>query len=184
MTLKFTKSDYKVVSGGQTGVDQAGLQAAKDCGIATGGWAPKNWETLDGPQRALLKSFGLKEHDGGYRQRTIQNIKDSDITVCISRKWGSPGTVLTINSCVRHMKPFIALTEDFVLKNSAGVSPRFKDNFASKTTKNSKIKLLGEVLANFHVINVAGNAEQNASGIYDNSYNMLTEVFRSMVSDM
>jgi hypothetical protein len=30
----------KVISGGQTGVDQAALRAAKACGIPTGGWAP------------------------------------------------------------------------------------------------------------------------------------------------
>lgn len=30
----------KVISGGQTGVDQAVLRAAIDCGLAIGGWCP------------------------------------------------------------------------------------------------------------------------------------------------
>src|SRR5262249_6057013 len=38
----------KVISGGQTGVDQVALRAAKACGIPTGGWAPKGWRTEDG----------------------------------------------------------------------------------------------------------------------------------------
>ena len=29
-----------IVSGGQTGADQGGLEAAKEAGIRTGGWAP------------------------------------------------------------------------------------------------------------------------------------------------
>jgi predicted Rossmann-fold nucleotide-binding protein len=35
----------RVISGGQTGVDQAALRAAKTRGIATGGFAPKGWLT-------------------------------------------------------------------------------------------------------------------------------------------
>ncbi|HEX3129094.1 MAG TPA: putative molybdenum carrier protein [Thermoanaerobaculia bacterium] len=30
----------KVISGGQTGVDQAALRAAQDCGLEVGGWCP------------------------------------------------------------------------------------------------------------------------------------------------
>jgi hypothetical protein len=30
----------KVISGGQTGVDQAALRAARDCGLKIGGWCP------------------------------------------------------------------------------------------------------------------------------------------------
>ena len=50
----------KVVSGGQTGADQAGLRAARAAGIETGGWAPKGWETEEGPA-PWLSDYGLKE---------------------------------------------------------------------------------------------------------------------------
>jgi len=43
-----------VVSGGQTGVDQAALRAARASGIATGGWAPKGWATEAGPAPWLV----------------------------------------------------------------------------------------------------------------------------------
>jgi hypothetical protein len=32
-----------VISGGQSGVDQAGLRAARTAGIMTGGTAPRGW---------------------------------------------------------------------------------------------------------------------------------------------
>jgi Circularly permutated YpsA SLOG family len=35
----------KIISGGQTGADQAGWRAAKACGLETGGWMPKGWKT-------------------------------------------------------------------------------------------------------------------------------------------
>ena len=38
-----------VISGGQTGADQAGLRAAQACGIPTGDQAPRGWLTEAGP---------------------------------------------------------------------------------------------------------------------------------------
>ena len=49
--------------GGQTGADQGGLRAARACGIPTGGWAPRGWQTEDGPCPALA-NFGLVEIQG------------------------------------------------------------------------------------------------------------------------
>jgi hypothetical protein len=48
----------RVISGGQTGVDQAALRVAKAIGLATGGWAPLGWETEDGPA-SWLAGYGL-----------------------------------------------------------------------------------------------------------------------------
>ncbi len=39
----------RIISGGQNGVDQAGLRAARAVGIATGGWALHGWTTIDAP---------------------------------------------------------------------------------------------------------------------------------------
>jgi len=38
----------KVISGGQTGVDRAALDAAMKLGIEVGGWCPKGRRALDG----------------------------------------------------------------------------------------------------------------------------------------
>jgi hypothetical protein len=51
----------KVISGGQTGVDQAFLRAAWRACLETGGTAPKGWRTDKGPNPGLAQ-YGLKEH--------------------------------------------------------------------------------------------------------------------------
>ncbi|MEY2585055.1 MAG: hypothetical protein QOD80_1081, partial [Verrucomicrobiota bacterium] len=38
----------KVISGGQTGVDQAALRAARDSGLEIGGWCPPGRVCEDG----------------------------------------------------------------------------------------------------------------------------------------
>ena len=75
---------HKVISGGQTGSDQAGLIAAARFGIATGGWMPRGFETADGPNPRLAERFGLREHTGGYVERTSTNVRDSDGTIRIA----------------------------------------------------------------------------------------------------
>jgi predicted Rossmann-fold nucleotide-binding protein len=66
----------KVISGGQTGVDQAGLRAARAVGLATGGSAPRGWETEDGPAPWLAEC----EREG-YLARTEANVRASDGTM-------------------------------------------------------------------------------------------------------
>lgn len=43
----------KIVSGGQTGADQGGLEAAEELGIPTGGWAPAGYYTEQGKHKTL-----------------------------------------------------------------------------------------------------------------------------------
>jgi hypothetical protein len=73
----------RVISGGQTGADQAGLRAARACGIPTGGWAPRGWLTEAGPA-PWLADWGLAECPEGeteaerYRARRFRCVKDCD----------------------------------------------------------------------------------------------------------
>jgi hypothetical protein len=50
----------KVISGGQTGADQAGWRAARAFGIPTGGWMPLEFRTERGPCPELA-AFGAVE---------------------------------------------------------------------------------------------------------------------------
>jgi Circularly permutated YpsA SLOG family len=87
----------KVISGGQTGADQAGLLAAHKVGLCTGGTAPAGFWTSKGPNY-LLSAFGLKD-EGTLQTRTKKNVADSDATVILSGDMQSSGTLLTIKYC-------------------------------------------------------------------------------------
>ncbi len=112
----------KIVSGGQTGVDRAALDAALVAGFPCGGWCLAGRLADDGeiPERYPLTP--LQEHDmcapdprtvrevaEGYRARTLKNVQDSDGTVILYGGTLSGGMLLTRNLCAREKKPFMAL---------------------------------------------------------------------------
>ena len=74
----------RIISGGQTGVDRAALDVALEHRTECGGWCPAG----------RLDEFGkIPDHypiqelqDGGFTERTLQNVKDSDGTVVIIRE--------------------------------------------------------------------------------------------------
>jgi hypothetical protein len=72
----------RVITGGQTGTDQAGWRAAKAAGIPTGGWMPKGFLTEAGPSPEFAAEFGAVEMPtASYPERTRANIKAEDGTV-------------------------------------------------------------------------------------------------------
>lgn len=131
----------KIISGGQTGADQGGLEAGHLLGLATGGTAPKGYRTEIGPQPALLKTYGLVEaRTDSYTYRTEQNVADSDATIWFG--WTmSPGYKCTKRCCDLHKKPF---------------------------WHNPDISALRRLLQTYNVkvLNVAGNRESRHEGIY------------------
>lgn len=89
----------KIISGGQTGIDQLGLDIAMATGLETGGTAAKGWMTEYGPMETLLKSYGLVECEKpGYPARTWKNVMDSDMTVLFGDEH-SPGSILVKRYC-------------------------------------------------------------------------------------
>ena len=99
----------KIISGGQTGADYAGLVAATYLDIHTGGTAPKGFRVCledgsDGTNPALA-DFGLAEHASReYPPRTQQNVQDSDGTVWFGYA-DSPGGKLTMRCAKQMGKP-------------------------------------------------------------------------------
>ena len=101
MTLK------KVVSGGQTGVDRAALDAALAAHFACGGWV--TWDRLaeDGVIADRYPLTPLPK--GGYRQRTRLNVADSNGTAIIFNEILKGGSRLTRNLCALEKKPYILI---------------------------------------------------------------------------
>jgi arsenate reductase-like glutaredoxin family protein len=96
----------KVISGGQTGVDRLGLEVARMFGIDTGGTAPKNFKTENGPDYTLRTIYGLIEDDSeDYNSRTEKNVIDSNGTVLFGNMV-SPGSKNTIKFIKKHEKPY------------------------------------------------------------------------------
>lgn len=100
----------KIVSGGQAGVDRGALDAALQNDFPCGGWCPPGRKAEDGP---IPKSYPLVEMPkGGYRERTIQNVVDSDGTIIIYFGELSGGTEQTLLHCIRRQKPYKLIDAD------------------------------------------------------------------------
>jgi hypothetical protein len=97
----------RVVSGGQTGVDRAALDAALALGLACGGWCPKGRLAEDGriPERYPLQETPSDE----YPQRTEWNVRDSDGTLILYRGVLKGGSALTARLAEQYDRPSLAL---------------------------------------------------------------------------
>jgi hypothetical protein len=71
----------KIISGGQTGVDRAALDAALAAKFRCGGWCPADRKAEDGPIPERYPMSLMAE--GGYRQRTLNNVQASDGTAIL-----------------------------------------------------------------------------------------------------
>jgi hypothetical protein len=92
-----------IVSGGQTGVDRAALDAAIEFGLKIGGWCPKGRRAEDG--RIPLK-YDLRETEArSYAVRTEWNVRDSDGTLILALDEISSGTRLTIDAARVQSRP-------------------------------------------------------------------------------
>jgi hypothetical protein len=93
----------KIISGGQTGVDRAALDVALKHGIDAGGSCPAG--RLDEFGR-IPDRYPLKEvENGGFTERTLQNVKDSDGTVIVYSDKLSGGTEQTVRFCIEQRRP-------------------------------------------------------------------------------
>jgi len=95
----------KIISGGQTGADQAALDAAIKWNIPHGGWVPKGRLTEAG---RLPDKYNMQEMPtDNYYARTEQNIIDSDGILMISHGPLTDGSKQTKEIALKHDKPFL-----------------------------------------------------------------------------
>lgn len=149
----------KVISGGQTGVDQAGLDAAIALGIEHGGYCPQNRRSEKGP---IPDKYKLEElATFSYVDRTKQNIIESDGTLLINEGPLTGGTKLTKELCIKYGKPLWTVQlddgdiEDLVRNFITFVS------FEPKTV----------------VLNVAGPRESKCPGVHARAFEFLHAAF-------
>src|SRR6185437_12511871 len=93
----------RIVSGGQTGVDLAALDAAIAAGFPCGGWVPRGRFNEDGPidpRYPVTETVSRK-----LVLRTEWNVRDSDATLILSRGLLSGGSALTEQLAKRYAKP-------------------------------------------------------------------------------
>ena len=162
------KDELKIVSGGQTGVDRGGLQAAMDLGLDWGGWAPKGWRSEDGTIPPQYRA-NMQEHaSANYLGRTRRNVVDSHATLIVTNAYPlSGGTLKTRFFCEEALRSHFVVSLDET--DAVGKVQRW----------------LAQFFAIEHpipfVLNVAGPRESKANGIEANTRKFLVDVLQGMI---
>ncbi len=145
----------KIISGGQTGADQAGLDTAIKHNIPHGGAIPKGRMTENG---ALPEEYNLTEMaTKSYPKRTEKNVMDSDGTVIFTHGKLTGGSLLTRKKAVEHGKPVVHL------------------DLKAMDMEDSAVALQQFIVENsIEVLNVAGPLASKDGKIYSDVQKILT----------
>ncbi|MDX1708540.1 MAG: putative molybdenum carrier protein [Desulfobacterales bacterium] len=148
----------KIISGGQTGADQAALDAAIKLDIPHGGRVPKGRLTETGP---LPDKYHLLEMpSSSYPQRTEQNVIDSGGTLIISHGPLTDGSDYTRKMAIQHQRPWlhIDLNQTPAFKAATQIRSWLDDN-------------------RIEVLNVAGPRASKDKKIYMAVFNLIESVY-------
>lgn len=148
----------KIISGGQTGVDRASLDAAIDLGLECGGFCPKGRRSEDGiiPTKYPLTETSTDQ----YPERTELNVKSGDGTLVVIDREPDKGTSLTISLCKLYHKPYL---------------------IADLARENAETEVIHWIEENkIDILNVAGNRESVSPGINIRTYKFLVTIFSKL----
>lgn len=144
MHVRYDFALRKIISGGQTGADFAGLVAGRVFNLETGGFAPDDFKTLLGPAPDILGGkYGLIE-GGPYPVRTEKNVKLADATIRFASNFKSPGERCTLRAINKHAKPYLDVHLPAEIPGTVDLVVDFIEKHAVQ------------------VLNVAGNADRKS----------------------
>jgi len=153
----------KIISGGQTGADQAALDVAIKLGIPHGGWIPKGRLTENGP---LDAKYQLQEMEtANYNKRTEQNVIDSNGTLIISHGMLTGGSEYTREMAIYRNRPWLHIDLNATIDFQAAqkIQSWIKEN-------------------NIETLNVAGSRASKDSKIYQATTDILeTSLYLDLV---
>ena len=148
----------RVISGGQTGADRGGLDAAIRLGIPHGGFCPRGRRAEDGqiPTKYLLTEID----DPEYPVRTRMNVYAADATTVFTHGDARQGSLLTLRIAQLAKRPWLHVDLD---------RPK------------ARAKLVDFLLALAGTLNVAGSRESSWPGIQAEVENLLIDVLKEGV---
>ncbi len=163
----------RIVSGGQTGVDRAALDAAIAAGIETGGWCPRDRRSEDGsiPLRYPLRETASKS----YAVRTEWNVRDSDATLILVLDRISSGTRLTIDSAKSQTRP---LRIEYLCPPAVGTL--IEDDVSPEQRVTDVIEWI--VREQIKTLNIAGPRGSSHKDVYQKSLQFLTMLCETVAS--
>jgi hypothetical protein len=149
----------RLISGGQSGSDLAGLDFALYTGLNHGGWCPKGRKAEYG---RIPDDYNLKETESSsYQPRTRLNIIDSDATLILNKGFLSSGTLLTRTICQNEKKPYFVVQLE-----------------EPEKYKSQVVKWLIDL--EVKTLNVAGPRESKTPGIHDEAFYFLCSVWEEL----
>jgi hypothetical protein len=154
----------KVMSGGQTGVERAGLDSAIEAGIPVGGFCRKGRLAEDG---VISDSYPLQELETTDHIRIERNVVESDGTLVLTKGSLSEGTMLACDYATLHLKPCLVVQFDEMMAIAPSHVVRW---------------IRGQQIA---ILNVAGPRESKfKNGIYREAFSFLGKVFTLLKDDL
>jgi hypothetical protein len=165
----------KIVSGGQTGADRGGLDAAIYVDLPHGGWCPKGRKAEDGIIPAEYRLEETRSTD--YLKRTEANVVDSDATLLVTYGRPSGGSLRTIEFARKHLRPY------HCVDLSTSTHDRAVREVVQWLTGDPALNEYEDYTAappDTCVLNVAGSRESKSRGIQQSTMRLVVDVLRAV----